>query len=300
MSSEDLHGETRQGEIVFDDGFPPPTSETLRAMSGRPVYRPRKTLPLLLFVATCVSTWFAGGWVFSLALMFTLLAHEFGHYLQAVRYGVPASLPFFIPMPISPIGTMGAVIAMQPGKGDRKELYDIAISGPLAGFFPAVVFSIIGLQLSEVQPIPENQLLLMFGEPLFYQWLVQLTFGTIPDGHDVILHPLAFAGWVGLFITALNLFPIGQLDGGHILYALVGKHAHLVARLFVIGAIAGVLLGGYYGWSVMLTLLLLMGINHPPTANDDVPLGTTRTVLGWIALAFMPLGFTPTPFSISG
>lgn len=299
----------KQGEIVFEDGFPPPTSETRAAMLASEVtYQPRKVLPLFLFVATCVSTWSVyglyQGWMYgclyAVPLMLTLLAHEFGHYLQAVRYKVPASLPFFIPMPLSPIGTMGAVIAMQPGKGDRKELYDIAISGPIAGFIPAVVFSVIGLQLSEVQLVPPDHVGLMFGEPLFYKWLIYMQFGALPEGHDVFLHPLAFAGWVGIFITALNLFPIGQLDGGHILYALIGKRAHVVARLFAIGAIVGVLIGGYYAWIVMLALLLWMGIHHPPTENDEAPLGTTRVVLGWITLAFMPLGFTPVPFSFSG
>lgn len=263
-------------------------------------YRPRRTLPLVLFIATCLTTWYAGGWMYSLAVMFVLLSHEFGHYLQAVRYNVPASLPLFIPLPLRPIGTMGAVIAMQGGKGDRKELYDIAITGPIAGFIPAVIFSVVGLQLSEVLPIPDNATMVMFGEPLFFKWLVYITFGSIPEGHDVMLHPIGIAGWVGIFITALNLFPIGQLDGGHILYALIGKRAHTVARLFVIGAILGVLLGGYYGWTLMLTLLLFMGIDHPPTANDHAPLGTTRKILGWIALAFMPIGFTPMPIYLSG
>ena len=110
------------------------------------------------------------------------------------------------------------------------------------------------------------------------------------------MHPIAFAGWVGIFITALNLIPIGQLDGGHILYALLRRHAHLVAQLLLAAAAIGVIVGGYWGWTLMIVLLMLMGPIHPPTANDDVPLGTTRTTLGWASLAFVIIGFTPTPF----
>src|SRR6185312_8675972 len=115
---------------------------------------------------TCLSTWVSGGPVFSLALMTTLLAHEMGHYLQARRYGVPASLPYFIPMPLSPIGTMGAVIVMQPGRGDRRSLFDIAVSGPLAGLVPALIFSIIGLHLSEVVAINDQNFGMTLGEPI--------------------------------------------------------------------------------------------------------------------------------------
>lgn len=253
-------------------------------------------LPVVLFVLTCYTTYSTpGGLPFALALMTTLLAHEFGHFLQAVRYGVPASLPLFIPMPYSPIGTMGAVIVMQPGKGDRRAIFDIAITGPLAGLVFALVFSIIGLQLSEV--VPRNaagggEL----GEPLLFKALGYLIFGPLDPSQDVLLHPIAFAGWVGIFITALNLIPIGQLDGGHILYALLRKKAHIVAQLLLLGAIAAVFIGKYWGWSLMLVLLMLIGPIHPPTANDNVPLGTTRTVLGWISLLFVIIGFTPTPF----
>jgi membrane-associated protease RseP (regulator of RpoE activity) len=253
-------------------------------------------LPVVLFVLTCLSTYSTpGGLPFALALMTTLLAHEFGHFLQAVRYGVPASLPLFIPMPASPIGTMGAVIVMQPGKGDRRAIFDIAITGPLAGLVFALIFSVIGLQLSEV--VPRNQPgALELGEPLLFKALGYLIFGPLDPSQDVHLHAIAFAGWVGIFITALNLIPIGQLDGGHILYALLRKKAHVVAQLLLLAAVAAVCIGRYWGWSLMIILLMLIGPIHPPTANDNVPLGTTRTVLGWISLLFVIIGFTPTPF----
>jgi membrane-associated protease RseP (regulator of RpoE activity) len=254
-------------------------------------------LPVILFVATCLSTYWTGGLAFASALMTTLLAHELGHFIQAMRYGVPASLPIFIPLPrpFSPIGTMGAVIVMKPGKGDRCAIFDIAITGPLAGFVFAVIFSVVGLQLSEV--VQRNhaggpQL----GEPLLFKALGHLIFGPLDPSQDVLLHPLAFAGWVGIFITALNLIPIGQLDGGHILYALLRKKAHIVAQLLLMGAVVAVFIGRYWGWSLMLVLLMLIGPIHPPTANDNVPLGTTRIVLGWLTLLFVIIGFTPTPF----
>src|SRR3954468_24266562 len=168
-------------------------------------------LPVILFVGTCFSTYVTGGFAFAFALMTTLLAHELGHFIQAVRYGVPASLPLFIPMPFSPIGTMGAVIVMKPGKGDRRAIFDIAITGPLAGLIFAVIFSFIGLQLSEV--VPRNQAGgLQLGEPLLFKALGYLVFGPLDPTPDVRLPSLVFAGWVGISVTALNLIPIGQLD----------------------------------------------------------------------------------------
>jgi membrane-associated protease RseP (regulator of RpoE activity) len=279
------------------DDIPAPPPMTA-APPEPPSIRQRRTgfgLPIVLFLATCISTYFTGGPLFAVALMATLLAHEFGHFLQAVRYGVPASLPLFIPMPLSPIGTMGAVIVMQPGKGDRRAIFDIAITGPLAGLVFAILFSIVGLELSHIGPAnqPGAQAL---GEPLLFKGLGYLIFGPLSAGEDVYLHPIAFAGWVGIFITALNLIPIGQLDGGHILYALLLKKAHIVAQLLLLAAVAAVVLGRYWGWSLMLLLLFFIGPIHPPTANDDVPLGTTRMVLGWLTLPFVFIGFTPTPF----
>ena len=256
----------------------------------------RWKLPLLLFLATCGSTYLTGGVEFAFALLVTLLAHEFGHYLQAVRYGVPASYPFFIPMPLSPIGTMGAVIGMQPGRGDRRSLFDIAITGPIAGLLPALVFSFYGLSKSTIISVAETGSNLSLGEPLIFKAMVYLHFGSLAEGTDVLLHPIAFAGWVGIFITALNLFPIGQLDGGHILYSLLRERSHMFSKLILIGCIAGVVAFEYWGWTLMLSLLIWMGAKHPPTANDEAELGRGRIVLGWLALFFMPLGFTPMPF----
>lgn len=259
---------------------------------------PRVLIPVLLFLATCVSTYLTGGPAFSAAIMTILLAHEFGHFLQAKRYRVHASFPYFIPMPISPIGTMGAVIAMPRGMGDRRALFDIGISGPIAGLIPAIIFSVIGLQMSTIGPMPTpGEAGISLGEPLIFKLLAYLVLGPVPTGGELFLHPVAFAGWVGIFLTALNLFPIGQLDGGHVLYALLLKKAHGVAQAMLTAVMFGVILWGYWNWSVMILLLMLMGPIHPPTANDQVPLGPVRTVLGWAALLFVPLGFTPVPFS---
>jgi membrane-associated protease RseP (regulator of RpoE activity) len=258
----------------------------------------RILLPIILFVATCLSTWLSGGLPFAVALMTTLLAHELGHFFQARRYGVPASLPYFIPMPLSPIGTMGALIVMQPGKGDRRSLFDIAVTGPLAGLIPALLFSVIGLRTSQVVQMADQPMGLILGEPPLFRLLAYLTFGPLGEGQDIALHPIAFAGWVGIFITALNLIPIGQLDGGHILYSLLLRRGHLVARALLLAAIVAVFIWGYWGWMLMILLLVLMGPAHPPTANDHVSLGTGRSVLGWASLLFVLVGFTPVPFSV--
>ncbi len=256
--------------------------------------------PILLFVACCVSTYYVQNAIYALAVMGILVCHEAGHYVQARRYRVPASLPYFIPMPISPIGTMGAVIAMRGHMGNRKTLYDIGISGPLAGLVPTLVCCYVGLSWSHVEPLPPGAVTgLQFNEPLLFRWMEQWFFGPLDANQVVWAHPLAFAGWVGLLITALNLIPIGQLDGGHILYALLRSKAHIVAWFLLFAAGAAMVLTQQYGWSLMLVLLVLIGPSHPPTANDEMPLGIGRTILGWLTLAFVIIGFTPAPFVTS-
>ena len=255
--------------------------------------------PVLLYVATCFTTYAAHGLAYAVPLMIILTCHEFGHYLQARRYRVPASLPYFIPMPGPPLGTMGAVIAMRANMGNRRALFDIGISGPLAGLVPALIFSVVGLHWSTVESIERLPLqhTTIYGEPLLFQWLIAWIFGPLPPDKTVVIHALGLAGWVGIFITALNLFPIGQLDGGHVLYAILRRKAHFVASALLLGCIAVVLYSRSYQWLLMLMLLVLIGPNHPPTADDEQPLGTPRIVLGWATLAFLIIGFTPTPIS---
>lgn len=277
--------------------------------------RRRWRLPILLFVATCLSTLLAGagdaifveGWLagiaqglhYAIPVMTILICHEMGHFIQAWRYGVYASLPYFIPMPLSPIGTLGAVIAMEPRMGHRRALFDIGITGPLAGLVPTLIFLVIGLQHSELALPSQNAM--HFGDPLLLQFLVKWILGPVPPGYEVLVNPMAFAGWVGLLITSLNLIPIGQLDGGHILYALLQKKAHKVASALLFFALFMVILEWktLFGWTLMIILLMIMGPIHPPTADDDEPLGVGRTILGWLTLAFIFVGFTPVPLQVS-
>jgi Zn-dependent protease len=294
--------------------------------------RSRKRLALGLFVATCLSTFLVGmtpgagplvllylfnGWLFSMPMgellvllqngllfsgcvMLILFAHEMGHYLQARRYHVPATLPFFIPFPISPFGTMGAVIIQGAGVANRKQLFDIAISGPLAGLVLALPIAYFGLQQTEVFDIDPSKSMARYGDPLILQWMIEWIHGPLAENQDVQLTPMLFAGWVGIFVTALNLIPIGQLDGGHLLYTLIGKRSHGVAVLLLFAAIFYMLLTKQFAYALMVALLMLMGPRHPPTANDRVPLGRPRVVLGWLTLAFIVIGFTPTPLIQEG
>jgi membrane-associated protease RseP (regulator of RpoE activity) len=306
---EDYNSDIIRAEIVdeMEPGAPWEWHEV------RPVRRQRRIrLPLLLFIATCLSTLWAGmafwadwrpGWFaalldglsYAVPVMTILICHEMGHFIQAHRYGVYASFPYFLPMPLTPLGTLGAVIAMEPRMGHRKALFDIGITGPLAGLVPTFIFLVIGLRQSDTAFPPRGAAL--FGDPLLFQILANKILGPIPAGMEVIPSPMAFAGWVGLLVTSLNLIPIGQLDGGHVLYALLRDKANRVASFLLLLAIVLVALDfrNYGSWTIMLILLLLMGPVHPPTADDEEPLGIVRTVLGWLTLAFIILGFTPTP-----
>lgn len=300
--------EVIQAEVVEMSPVTPWEWRPVRAVRPRRRWR----LPLLLFVATCLSTLLVGTeiaddgpWLARLAealrycvpVMTILLCHEMGHFLQAHRYGVYASLPFFIPIPIKPIGTMGAVIAMEPRVGHRRALFDIGISGPLAGLVPTILFCIWGLHLSKIVPIPERPPEWGIGLPILFRILLEQRFGAIPPGYTVNPDLMAFAGWVGLLITSLNLIPIGQLDGGHILYALLRQKANRVASFLLLAALFLVIWQwkDLSHWTLMIVLLIIMGPNHPPTADDEEPLGLGRYVLGWLTLAFIVVGFTPVP-----
>lgn len=233
------------------------------------------------------------GFQYAGPLMLILLCHEMGHYIQACRNRIPASLPYFIPIPFGFLGTMGAVIGMRANLGDRRSLFDIGISGPLAGLVPTLIFLFVGLHFSEVAIVQPGQL--RFGTPLLMQWIIDFKFGAIAAGYDVQLHPMAFAAWVGLLITSLNLIPIGQLDGGHILHALMPRSSAFVARTLLFSAVFASYYFGYPAWALMIVLLFLMGPKHPPTADDRTPIGPFRVVLGWLTLAFILIGFTPMP-----
>ncbi len=239
------------------------------------------------------------GLTYSTAVLLMLGAHEMGHYLQARRYGVPACLPLFIPLPVGPVGTMGAVIVQQDGTANRKSMFDIAISGPLAGLAVALPLNWWGIQHSRVIPMTSNGV--GWTNPRIVEWMIGWIHKPLQPGEDILLNPILFAGWVGIFITALNLIPVGQLDGGHILYCLLGSKAHRIARALYLGAVAFVVFQvvqghtEYFAWTLMLILVGCMGTRHPPTADDRVPLGKTRVILGWLTLAFIFIGFVPSP-----
>ena len=254
----------------------------------------------VLFLVTCISTWLAGGLLYAVPVMAILVAHELGHYFQALRYRVPASPPFFLPMPFSPIGTMGAVIFQSPGYADRKAMFDIAISGPLAGLvlaIPSAWFGLVGIESLDIvgARVATQTNGLVFGDPLILQWMYSLHFGELGTNQVVVATPLLFAGWGGIFITALNMLPIGQLDGGHILYTLIGRRAHWVAWAVIAGAAGWMIYSQDLAYGIFLLLLLKMGPKHPPTRDDSVPLGPVRVALGWASLVFLIVGFTPQP-----
>jgi membrane-associated protease RseP (regulator of RpoE activity) len=230
---------------------------------------------------------------FSLTLLMILGAHEFGHYFMSRRHRIDVTLPYFIPAP-SFIGTFGAFIKMNSPIMDRRTLLDVGAAGPLAGMIVAIPVLIAGLMLSEIQP-KETAVGIQLGSSLFFSLLNWIVHGIIPDNADLVLHPVAFSGWIGLLVTCLNLLPVGQLDGGHVAYAVLGPKQESLARAVVVVL---VVLGitGWSGWLIWAAILLFMGINHPPVVHDWIPLDRGRKIIGWITLAIFASTFTPTPF----
>ncbi len=250
---------------------------------------------IVLFVLTIASTVFVGGVLYSVAVMSILLAHEMGHYFMSRRYGIPATLPYFIPFPLSPFGTFGAIIKMKGVMVNKRALFDIGIAGPLSGFIIAIPFIVVGIKLSHVQPVPENMPYLQLGDPLLFKILQEILIGDIPGGHDLVLHPCAYAGWVGLFVTALNLLPVGQLDGGHVAYALFGERSKWIFGASIV--LLGVLAAFYNpGWLTLVVILLIFGMRHPHPVDTETELDAKRKVLAFIILVIFILSFTPSPF----
>src|SRR5512146_564263 len=280
----------------------------------------RWTLPLALFLLTVFTTLWAGayqaysgpirgpvmflwehpdmlwrGIPFAGTLLFMLTTHELGHFVLSKIHRVPASLPLFIPGPPHFIGTFGAIIRIRGPIMKRRALFDIGVAGPLAGFAVAVVALIVGLNLSTVVERTATYGL-QLGEPLLLKFMAWLIIGSLPPEADVLLHPIAFAAWFGLFVTSLNLIPIGQLDGGHVAYALWGNRQRtmafaIVPLLIVLGFV------GWPGWFIWAFLAGIWGFGHPPVMDPHVPLGPGRTGVGWLALAVFVLTFAPVPFS---
>jgi membrane-associated protease RseP (regulator of RpoE activity) len=243
----------------------------------------------------------------AVALLVPLLAHEFGHYLMARRSGVPATLPYFIPFPfpLSPLGTMGAIIRMKGPIPNRKTLLAVGAAGPLAGFVVAVPFLILGLALSPVMDfnlqtglgIPEKGIMLE-GNSLLYGGLKLLMFGQwLPGGgKDVLLHPVAFSAWAALLVTAINLIPAGQLDGGHIAYALLGNKARwLTQAMLVVMVVMGFFWEGWWLWAV---LIWFFGRQHAAPLDDITPLTMRQRALAVVALILFVLTFIPIPMRV--
>jgi membrane-associated protease RseP (regulator of RpoE activity) len=265
----------------------------------RRLFPNRPILNIILFMLTFVSTYLTGGIWYSIAIMSILLFHEMGHYFMCRKYAVPATLPFFIPFPVlNPFGTLGAIIRMRGFIPNRRALFDIGAAGPLAGFIICLPAIYWGMLHSRVIPLSQaHQIGLSLGDSLIFRFFSFVTIGRLAEGYDVMLHPLAYAGWAGLFVTSLNLLPIGQLDGGHIVYSIFGKNSKKINFVFL-GALGGLVIINP-GWILLFALLLLLGRNHPPAMDDITPIDKKRKLLGILIFLIFLLCFTPVPFKLS-
>jgi membrane-associated protease RseP (regulator of RpoE activity) len=231
--------------------------------------------------------------LYAVVLIAILLGHELGHYLTCRHYRIEATLPFFIPAP-GFVGTLGAFIRIKSPITRKQQLFDIGVSGPLVSFLLALPALTIGLALSKVVPVLPREGSFFLGEPLFLKIVSSLFFKNVGPGYDLVLHPVAFAGWVGLLVTALNLFPLGQLDGGHVSYAVLGSKSKIAAKIFL--AVYFIMAVFFWvGWLVWALLILLLGIRHPRILDEDSSLGTKRTIIGVLVLIIFILSFIPDP-----
>ena len=234
--------------------------------------------------------------IYTSVLLGILLGHELGHYMTCRHYRINATLPYFIPAPTL-IGTLGAFIKIKSPITRKQQLFDIGIAGPLTGFILSLPALAYGISLSKVIPpsaLPEEGTL-MFGEPLLLKILGSLILKDIPAGYDILIHPVAFAGWVGILVTSFNLFPVGQLDGGHISYALIGpaKSRALARVMLGVFIIMGVIF--WIGWFLWAFIILVLGLRHPRIIDEETPLSPRRRFMGFIALLIFILSFIPDP-----
>ena len=268
---------------------------------------------LILFLLTIFTTLLAGaimegvnplqnpfgiitGWAFSVTLMLILGFHEFGHYYFARKHNVIATLPYFIPAPTF-IGTFGAFIKIKSPIYRKDALLQIGAAGPIAGFLVAVPALIIGLSLSQVVDISSAGIGITLGDSILMKFLINVIFPSLGDAQDIVLHPIAFAGWIGLLVTMLNLLPIGQLDGGHIAYAMLGRKHAKVAKFALLALIPmGLLSLNWLVWAALI-LVLMRTTKHPPVNDVDVPLSEKNKRIGYVCLAIFVLCFIPIPFS---
>ena len=282
------------------------------------VVRRQRRVPLIhivLFVCTFITTAMAGafqlgvdplsdpasiraGFPFAVTLLSILLIHEMGHYTLAMWHQVRATLPYFIPAPPILIGTFGAFIRMKSPPPNRRALFDVGAAGPWAGLIASIPAVVIGLHLSEVRPLGLDEGGVVLGDSMLFSLLTRLVLGTTPDNATIMLHPIALAGWFGLFVTFLNLLPVGQLDGGHVSYALFGRSHRWISRLFL-GVIAVLGFHGWQGWFVWVVLLLVIGVDHPPTLDAYTPLDPRRRLAAWLTIGAFALTFMSNPIGVA-
>jgi hypothetical protein len=309
----------------FQEPFPPPAM----LWQPRPKFQDRVWRHVALFVLTVASTTLIGvnhylgyqsdylplrtpdfslgllatGLWYSVPILTILGCHELGHYFACRYYDVDASLPFFIPFPfLSITGTLGAVIRIREPIPKKHMLFDIGIAGPIAGFVVAVPALFIGIAMSHVARVPPNFAGEDLGEPLLFKLAAKILWGTIPQGYSINMHPMAFAAWFGLLATVWNLFPAGQLDGGHISYSLLGRKSSAVT-LATLGVVVVLTYFSivWVGLALMMTIMLLaVGRHHPPVIDEDAPLDRFRIMLAVFALVIFIVSFTPAPFTVIG
>lgn len=235
--------------------------------------------------------WYSG------TILAILGCHEMGHYVACRYYRVDASLPYFLPAPLPLTGTLGAFIRIRQRIPSKTALFDIGLSGPIAGFVVAVPALFMGLSLSVVEAVPEDFTGFELGEPQLFRAAAWLMWGNLPDGQSINMHPMAFASWFGLLATALNLFPMGQLDGGHVAYAVLGRRSSLITVGMVVLAVGLTLFStSWLVWTIlMVVMLVFMGPHHPPTLDDHSPIDRSRIILATVGLAMLIVCFTPAP-----
>ena len=324
---------------------PQPGRAPIRRLLPADPYSPRRiAIHASLFLLTVLTTLWAGvlysgdalegiarptlldlaraGIPYSATLMAILLCHEMGHFVAGRIHRVRLSLPYFIPVPFA-LGTMGAIIAMPPLES-RKKLIDVGAAGPLAGLVVSTITMVIGLRLSEVSTLTPGTVVFQEGQSLYYLALKRIVLGPMPPGHDVFLHPIAWASWIGLLVTMMNLLPVGQLDGGHIAYAVLGERQNRFSRYLHIALVAlGAAVSIAYGlkahlaglpgaevatqaqtgvswivWAAVLYLIRRLGRGYHPPAPDPTPLGRGRLALGILCLVLFMLLFMPVPLRV--
>ncbi|HXF64984.1 MAG TPA: site-2 protease family protein [Caldilineaceae bacterium] len=327
--------------LLRRDGEEQPDRVAVHLMAGvPPKAHPRVWINVVLFVLTVLSTLFVGslyggdldgvsrfsdllrpanllsGWPFAATLLGILAAHEFGHYFMARYHRVAVTLPYFIPMPFG-FGTLGAFIQLKEPILDRRKLFDIGVAGPLAGLVVAVPLLFVGLSTSPVDVPPTGVPIQLEGNSLLYYFAKIAVFGrALPDpvtGEDVFMNQVTFAAWIGLLVTALNLLPVGQLDGGHTVYALFGRASRHINRATIAAMAVLAVAGleqvqelvpalsaiGFTGWFMWLILIgVVLGAYHPPALDDVTELDSNRRLIGYLVILCFVATFVPVPMRL--